>query len=779
MSTPIAHRVFISYARTDSTVNALALKAKLGDMAFLDVDDIGSGDQFTQIMIDALLDATLVVIFASRTYIERRSCRLEMRLALEVGDSAASHLILALGEDPGDVLALMPESVAGRYWPSAEETSELEQLVHRQFQVAKVALRTTLPESEMRRLAISLVEESKIPEPKSLHGVACALPERVAQQSIRSRFVGRADELRRLHQVLSEGVGSRGKPTIRISAGGGVGKTQLVIEYLHRYGPEYFRGGLFWVDAGLGSIDKEFWRVLKEIEPSLPDITLMLEQQRDVRRELGDALRRIEEPVLFIVDDIPEGVSGRSPNKVGDFCPALGAVTVVSTSRHDTREPGVMTVKVETLDDDAATLLLTEDVPCMGRIPWTDWQFIANWVGNLPIALDLLNRCLSLNSISAEELLGRVRSPVIPSTAVELDRLGAGLSGQVPDNVARGITDVFLISFEKLSHEARAVAIILAQLTSAPIPLSLFNGLPEELKSAAVRTELSSRHFVTSGGSLSFGVMHQVMADFLRNFAGASAPEAAAAAMLSVAHAFPLLDDQKSDNWSECAALASHALAILDRAPSSVEGFNDEGWLGHRKTQLLQRVTRFRRQANDCEDSKELFEAACRYDEDEDAAKVVARRFSDFRPEIRRRIMRRALEQPENQNLEPIRAALNSEPTSFQIELKAEVSASSALKDRLRTLLSDREKSTQEEEIIELIGGGLDKFPVHLQDNLKWAFGRTEQDDNGDITEKFMIRKQKDQARNNLLRMFGIAEIGPHPSKAKGRWAWLTPWRNK
>jgi hypothetical protein len=774
----MAHRVFISYARSANRAHAVALKEKLGDLAFLDVDDIENGDQFTQVMIDALLDASIVVIFASKTYLERRSCHLEMRLALSLGDAASSHLILALGKAPEDVLALMPALVASKYWPAAEETDYLEEFVLQQLQVTKEALRTTLPEPEIRRLSISFIEESKIPESKSLHGVACSLPERIAWQSIGSRFVGRADDLRRLHQALTDGTESSGKPTIRIAAGGGIGKTRLVIEYLHRYGPEYFRGGLFWIDAGFGSIDKEFWRVLKEIEPSVPDISAMRKMGRDVRKELGDALRRIEEPVLFIIDNILEVIPGRSPRIVGDFCPALGSVTVVSTSRQDTSEPGVNTIKVDSLDDDAAILLLTENVPGIDTIPWVDWQLITNWVGNLPIALDLLNRCLSLNSISAKELVRRVRSPVLPSIAVELDRLGAGLRGQVPDGVARGITDVFLISFEKLSSEGRTTAMILAQLASAPISLSLFNTLPEELKSSAVRAELTSRHFVTSGGYLSLGVMHQVMADFLRSFAGGSAPEAAAAAMLSVTHAFPLPVENNTDNWHECSVLLPHALAILDRTPYSVEGFNDEGWLGHRKAQLQDRVTRYRRLASDYEDSKELVEAAFHYDEDERAALVVVRRFSDFRPEIRWRIMRRALEQPENKNLEPIRTALNSEPTNFQIEVMAAVRESSALRDRLRELLLLRE-ATKEDEITKLIAGGLDRFPIHLQNDLEYAYGRTDQDDNSGVIEQFMARCQKEEARNNLRRMLGIADIGSHPSKARRRWAWLAPWGNK
>lgn len=53
-------------------------------------------------------------------------------------------------------------------------------------------------------------------------------------------------------------------------------------------------------------------------------------------------------------------------------------------------------------------------------------------------------------------------------------------------------------------------------IAPAPIPEAFFDALPKELSSPAVRTALYSRHFVTPGSELSFGVMHRLLADFLR-----------------------------------------------------------------------------------------------------------------------------------------------------------------------------------------------------------------------------------------------------------------------
>ena len=68
--------VFISYSRGPSTPHAQSLAARLGDLAFLDTGAIDDGDQFPQRLLDGILDASVVVIFATK------ACPLEMRLAL-------------------------------------------------------------------------------------------------------------------------------------------------------------------------------------------------------------------------------------------------------------------------------------------------------------------------------------------------------------------------------------------------------------------------------------------------------------------------------------------------------------------------------------------------------------------------------------------------------------------------------------------------------------------------------------------------------------------------
>lgn len=768
--------IFISYARDASGMHAQGLAAKLGELAFLDTKAINDGDEFPSHVLNGLLDAHVVVIFATKAYSESHFCRLEMRLALAAGSLAKPHLVLALGENSDAILNVLPKAIANHNWPVADETTRLEELVLLRLKSNLVSLRNTFPEGEVRRISAMFLEEANIPEPISFHGIVCSLPHGVGE-SIGRRFVGRTDEVRHIHALLSQGSGASARLTSRIAAAGGFGKTRLAIEYLHRYGPRYYPGGLFWVNAASNSIEEEFCRVLSALDPTVPDIRAMREQKRNIRGELERALRGINRPALYIVDNIPEAALGEAPLPIEYYCPAPGAVSVLATSRQDTREASVQTISIDTLSSNAAILLLTEGVPGWSRLEWDAWGRITEWIGNLPLAVDLLNSGLALGSVSPEDLHRRAAEPSSASAVAEMDGLSEALRGQVPPDAARGITEVFWISFEKLDDLARITVLILAQLAPDPIPEVFFAAMPEECTSSAVRAALHSRHFVTYGADRSFWIMHRLMAAFLRGVARESSLDAAVIAMLSMARAFPNNDDRK--NWPQCAALLPHALAILDKAPTTISGFDDEGWLAHRKSQLSERVTRYHKEVRRDEESKELWNGLMHFTEDKEAARIVAKRLPGFKPEIRLRIMRQALEQPDIEHLQPIRDVLDSQPAAFQNEARAAVSESNELLVRLRELLAQNDGFPKEEAITKLVADRLERFPIYLQNDLKRGYEPLHGNKSDSIVEELLSRRHQKEARTNLYQTLGIPEPAKLQGKTKRPWGWLTPWRDK
>jgi hypothetical protein len=249
-------------------------------------------------LLDGILDARVVVIFATKSYIERRFCRLEMRLALAGCNAAAEEVVVALGDGSNAVLDALPAAVADQSWPAAAEGERLEVLVRQRLRSTTSQNRDRLAKEDAKKLAAAFLDEAGVPPPYSMYNIVCSLPPGVAAQSIGARFVGRADDLRGIHRILSEGKGGAAQLTSRIAAGGGFGKTCLATEYVHRYGARYYPGGIFWVKASSEALELEFWRVLKAAKPDVPDLGTMRAQGRDITRELGCALRGIGQPIL-------------------------------------------------------------------------------------------------------------------------------------------------------------------------------------------------------------------------------------------------------------------------------------------------------------------------------------------------------------------------------------------------------------------------------------------------------------------------------------------------
>lgn len=513
----------MSYARGSSVAPAQALAARLGADAFLDVSAIDEGEAFPERLLTALLDARVVVVFATETYLTRRFCRLELRLALAADTPGDSRIVLALGDGAASVLAGLPPALATRNWPQAGAIDDLEQLVRRQLAQHRDPLRAGLDLASATRLAAAFLDESGVPEPRSLAGLRTALPPGSLARSLGSRFVGRASDLRAIHAALWTGPGDDGRRSGRITSGGGFGKTRLAMEYLHRFGPHSYRAGLFWINASAGSLEEEWWRIIAAFDPHVPDASTLRKQGRDIRRLLEGHLRSLDGHALLVIDDVPESAASEEPVPLSHFCPATDALTVLATSRQDTREPGVAILPVATLQRDAAILLLTEGLNGFGGLAWDAWGEIAAWVGDLPLALDLLNRSLALHAVTPTELLERARAPQASGatpTVVALDRLRNALRGQVPSDAVRGITETFEISFDRLDPQSRTMASFIACLAAEPVPHRFVNEVIKEEHGAAIRATLTSRHFVTDGDDMVLGTMHPLLATFLRERTG-------------------------------------------------------------------------------------------------------------------------------------------------------------------------------------------------------------------------------------------------------------------
>src|SRR5579872_283995 len=156
-------------------------------------------------------------------------------------------------------------------------------------------------------------------------------------------FVGREEELRDLARHLRAGETSAvGELKLAAASGlGGIGKTQLASEFVHRYG-RYFAGGVFWMSfADPAAVPSEVAACGRSLDLHPAYDTLPLDQQ--VRLVEGRWARPV--PYLLVFDNCEE------EPLLARWRPRTGGARVLVTSRRQQwdRSLGVQSLPISTL----------------------------------------------------------------------------------------------------------------------------------------------------------------------------------------------------------------------------------------------------------------------------------------------------------------------------------------------------------------------------------------------------------------------------------------------
>ena len=108
---------------------------------------------------------------------------------------------------PANLLDNLPPLIQQQNWRMATETAALAQLVNARLASIEASIRDRLGDREADAIQATMLAESALPAPMNLSGVPqfpLALP-----RSLGESFVGRADDLWRIHFTLST---MRGEP---------------------------------------------------------------------------------------------------------------------------------------------------------------------------------------------------------------------------------------------------------------------------------------------------------------------------------------------------------------------------------------------------------------------------------------------------------------------------------------------------------------------------------------------------------------------------------------
>lgn len=296
-------------------------------------------------------------------------------------------------------------------------------------------------------------------------------------------FVGREEDLKSLaRQLKAGGTSAVGQVEIAAATGlGGIGKTQLASEFVHRYG-RYFAGGVFWMSfADAASVPAEIAACGHALGLHSGFDTLTSEQQ--VR--LVETAWQSPLPRLLVFDNCEEEELLRLRR------PSFGGARVLVTSRKAEWNAAlnVKTVPITTLPRPASVELLRRFRP---EVPADDpvLGFIAEELGDLPLALHLAGSFLkSYRSSSHGELRIYLESLRKPNLLDHPSLQGRG-AGALPTGHAAHVARTFALSFERLepatATDNLAIKLLVRAAWFAPgesIPRSLL------LRSAGVNSE--------------------------------------------------------------------------------------------------------------------------------------------------------------------------------------------------------------------------------------------------------------------------------------------------
>ncbi|HXM58987.1 MAG TPA: helix-turn-helix transcriptional regulator [Candidatus Dormibacteraeota bacterium] len=300
-------------------------------------------------------------------------------------------------------------------------------------------------------------------------------------------FVGREPELEELHRELLA------RRRVAVYGLGGIGKTQLAVQYLHRRRGEY-PDGVFWLRAEqeaslVGDPASLAWRL------RLPE-----RETRQQERQIEAVLvwLRAHERWLLVLDN----VAATSMEAVRRWLsPGLpGHLLVTSRTPMWSARVGL-----EPLPSDVAGRFLLDRT---GEADAAAALAVAEALGCLPLALE---QAAAYLEVSGRDLAGYAR--LLRTRLPQLMREGK------PDDYPRPVASTWLISFERVARDRPPAAALLrlcAFLAPDDIPISALRAgagqLPEELR-RALSDELELDR--TTGVLTRYSLAHR-QADVLR-----------------------------------------------------------------------------------------------------------------------------------------------------------------------------------------------------------------------------------------------------------------------
>ncbi len=197
-------------------------------------------------------------------------------------------------------------------------------------------------------------------------------------------FVGRDDELNEIHVLLSEPKGT-GRARVAVCGMAGIGKTQLCIEYVHRY-RYFYPDGIIYLDAQL-NLNEQLARLARLLGLALPAETLPAEERRDFSAEaVTQHLQGLKRALVFL-DNVPS-IQALRQAYIGHSTPILALpAPILLNSRSRIEGPEIASIDLTPLSNEDATSLLSKGRRELRNDP--QLTELLRVLGGVPLALAL------------------------------------------------------------------------------------------------------------------------------------------------------------------------------------------------------------------------------------------------------------------------------------------------------------------------------------------------------------------------------------------------------
>lgn len=321
----------------------------------------------------------------------------------------------------------------------------------RQIKIDGATAQAILVEPETEQpMPEALPRKGELPEPGLLPTQACLPYHR------NTAFIGRTQELLMLADHLLPTGDLRNEPTkaIVINGMGGLGKTQLAVEYAYRYG-RYYPGGVYWISfADAESIRDEV--------AAIGGARGMKLYQDDDQLTLTNRVARVQSawqqpiPRLLIFDNCEDYQLAL------DWLPVSGGCSVLLTSQRGNwpLELPITSLPLIALPRTDSVVLLQRTAP---HTTASEADLVAAEVGDLPLALHLAGQFLArFKRVSPRAYVEQLQS--------EYALQHVSLQGQVnlysPTGHEMNVARTFALSFEQLDPEDETDVIALQLLAN-------------------------------------------------------------------------------------------------------------------------------------------------------------------------------------------------------------------------------------------------------------------------------------------------------------------------